>query len=131
MSRNYAYACFKEMGVPEKHIMLIKNLIENNEANITKENRTIGKINLETGIGQGDSNSNVIFNIGNILIAIVLSSIKGIKEIKLKRVNNMDGKTSELNIKSKSVIYVDDGLVTVKTIQDITRPEVSEVDPQK
>ena len=115
MSRNYAYACLKEMGVPEEHIMLIKKLIENNEANITKENRTIGKINLETGIGQGDSNSNVIFNIGNILVAIILSNIKGIKEIKLNRINNIDGKASELNIKSKPVIYADDGLVTVKT----------------
>ena len=80
MSRNYAYACLREMGVPEEHISLIKNLIEDNEANITKENRTIGKIKLETGIGLGDANSNVISNIGNILIATVLSNIKGIKK---------------------------------------------------
>ena len=80
MSRNCAYACFEEMGVPEIHITLIKNLIEDNEANITKENTTIGKIKLETGIGQGNANSNVIFNIGNILIATVPSNIKGIKK---------------------------------------------------
>ena len=80
MSRNCAYACFEEMGVPEIHITLIKNLIEDNEANITKENTTIGKIKLETGIGQGNANSNVIFNIGNILIATVLSKIKGIEK---------------------------------------------------
>ena len=53
MSRNYAYACLKEMGVPEQHITLIKNLIEDNEAQITKDNITIGNIKLETGIGQG------------------------------------------------------------------------------
>ena len=119
MSRNYAYACLKEMGVPELHITLIKNLIEDNEANITKENRTIGKIKLETGIGQGDANSNVIFNIGNILIATVLSNIKGIKNISLKRIDNKKNTITESKIKTKPVIFANDGLVTVGKIEDI------------
>ena len=98
ISRNYAYAYLKEMGVPEQHITLIKNLIEDNEANITKDNRKIGKIKLETGIGQGDANSNVIFNIGNILIATVLSNIKGIKNISLKRIDNKKNTITESKI---------------------------------
>ena len=95
MSRNYAYACLKEMGAPEQHIRLIKNLIEDNEAQIAKDNITIGNIKLETGIGQGDANSNVIFNIGNILIATVLSKIKRIKNISLKRIDNKKKKATE------------------------------------
>ena len=46
------------MDVPEQHIKLIKSLIKDNKAEITKDNVTIGNIELETGIGQGDANSN-------------------------------------------------------------------------
>ena len=111
----------EEMDVPEQHIKLIKSSNEDNEAQITKDNVTItiGNMKLETCIGQGYANSNIILNIGNILNANALSNIEGIKKITLKKVDNKKNTTTENEIKTNPVIFADDGLVTVAKIEDV------------
>ena len=72
------------MQIPTKVITKLKLLLEDNVGKIIINNNIIGHISIDSGIGQGDSNSCLLYNIATIPIALALSKSTSIKEIDLE-----------------------------------------------
>ena len=84
LNRKFIYALLETMNVPETIIKKLKNLLEDNEGILTVNNNIIGSIELNAGMGQGDVNLCLLYNIATIPIALALEKSPLIKEIKIK-----------------------------------------------
>ena len=84
LNRKFIYALLETMNVPETIIKKLKNLLEDNEGILTVNKNIIGSIELNAGVGQGDANSCLLYNIATIPIAMALEKSPLIKDIKIK-----------------------------------------------
>ena len=120
MSRPLLYSILKKIGIPQIIIEKLKKQLENNTANILLNREIIGEINIETGSGQGDILSTIIFNI---IINLLSKAFQKLPKYNLIMPTN--------KIKTKQAIpkrnvyqidpqlYADDSLFALKNVEDI------------